>query len=143
MPIIEKREFYQSLSPEGLRGAIAYGDVDAYGEYTERHWFSNGDIDPYTEDFAHQGAGKSLTIMTMGLAGETGEVIEKIKKIYRGDPGAPDLEAIKKELGDAFFYLVRLCKYFGWGPTDVINRNVEKLDDRRARGASRGSGDNR
>ena len=134
----------QQAQAQVMRVNARNGDVNAYGDYTVKHWFSAGsDAVPMTEDFVHQGAGKSLTIMAMGFAGETGEVIEKIKKIFRGDPDAPDMPAIKKELGDAFFYLVRLCRYFGWQPSEVIGTNIDKLDDRRARGASRGSGDNR
>ena len=67
--------------------------------------------------------------------------MEKLKKIVRDGTFEP--EAIKKELGDVQFYLVRLMRYFGWEPSEVLGTNIDKLDDRRARGKMRGSGDNR
>lgn len=127
-----------------IRTSAKAGDINAFGQYTVNYWFSAGnEADPLKEDFENQGAGRSLTIMTMGLAGEVGEVIEKIKKIFRGDPGAPDRDALKKELGDVLFYWARICRYFGWNPSEIIAANIDKLDDRRERGQSRGSGDNR
>lgn len=117
-------------------------NVDDYGEYTVNRWFSAGEeLDKQSETFEKQGAGRSLTIMTMGLAGEVGEVVEKIKKIFRDGTFQSDL--IKKELGDVVFYWARLCRYFGWTPSEVIAANIEKLDGRVARGTMRGSGDNR
>ena len=125
-----------------MRDDIRAGNIDAYGDYTVEHWFSAGaDADPFAETYADQGAGRSLTIMSFGLAGETGEVLEKIKKIFRD--GTLEPEALKKELGDVGFYWARLCRYFGWDPSEVIGTNVDKLDSRRSRGMMRGSGDNR
>jgi NTP pyrophosphatase (non-canonical NTP hydrolase) len=116
-------------------------DIDQYGDYTVQRWFSGGDVDRDGETFAEKGAAKSLTIMSLGLAGEVGEVIENIKKIFRD--GTVNEDALKKELGDAQFYLVRLMRYFGWQSSEVIAANIEKLDSRLARGTMRGSGDYR
>ena len=47
----------------------------------------------------------------LGLAGEAGEVCEKIKKIYRdkdGDMSSDDRLAIRKELGDVLWYICLL-----------------------------------
>jgi NTP pyrophosphatase (non-canonical NTP hydrolase) len=84
---------------------------------------------------------RNLSIMALGLAGETGEVIEKIKKILRD--GTYDEENIVKELGDVVYYWARLCRFFGKNPSEIIAANVEKLESRKARGVLRGSGDNR
>ena len=129
-------------NPKVMRDYAKDGNINAFGEYTVQHWFSSGDdADPFTEDYERQKCGRSLTIMSLGLAGETGEVLEKIKKIIRDGTYEPD--ALKKELGDIAFYWARLCRYFGFQPGEVIGANIDKLDDRRSRGAMRGSGDNR
>lgn len=78
---------------------------------------------------------------TLGLVGEAGEVAEKVKKIVRD--GTLDKDAIKKELGDVYFYLVALTNYFGFTPTAILEENMEKLNSRLARGKLRGSGDDR
>jgi NTP pyrophosphatase (non-canonical NTP hydrolase) len=128
--------------PTVIRESAKAGNIDSFGEYTVQHWFSAGDAaDPKTEDFDHQGCGRSLTIMALGLAGEAGEVLEKIKKLVRDS--TYDRDALKKELGDILFYWARICRYFGFQPSEVIGANIDKLDDRRARGTMRGSGDNR
>lgn len=118
---------------------------DDYGQFTVDLWVSGqvdiGDIlDPHTPAFKDS-AERNLAIMSLGLAGETGEVIEKIKKILRD--GTYDEENIVKELGDVVYYWARLCRFFGKQPSEVIAANVDKLESRKARGVLRGSGDNR
>jgi NTP pyrophosphatase (non-canonical NTP hydrolase) len=119
-------------NPTVMRESAKSGNVDAFGEYTVQHWFAAGaEADPVTEDYEHQKCGKSLTIMSLGLAGEAGEALEKIKKIIRDGTYEPD--ALKKELGDIEFYWARICRYFGFQPSSVIAANIDKLDDRRER----------
>lgn len=130
------------MNAQEMRLQAKAGNVDAFGEYTVQHWFSAGaDSIPEEETYALRGTGRSLTIMSLGLAGECGEALEKIKKIIRDGTYDPDL--LKKELGDIEFYWARICRYFGFQPSEVIGANIDKLDDRRSRGAMRGSGDNR
>lgn len=117
-------------------------DIDAYGQYTVNRWFSAGEnLDRYAETYEQKGAGKSLTIMGFGLAGEAGEVLEHLKKLFRD--GTFNTDLIQKELGDVIFYWARICKYFGWLPSEIIAINIDKLEGRVARGTMRGSGDNR
>ncbi len=79
---------------------------------------------------------------TLGLVGEAGEVAEKIKKLIR-DSNRFSNEDIVKELGDVVFYATALANYFESSLEEVIELNVDKLDDRQARGVLGGSGDNR
>lgn len=78
----------------------------------------------------------------LGLAGESGEVAEKVKKYLRGDKEL-DKDGILSELGDPLWYIVSLADDLGYSLQDVIDRNVEKLTSRKDRGVLKGSGDNR
>src|SRR3989344_8382000 len=90
--------------------------------------------------------GNNFVYPTLGLAGETGEVAEKIKKILRDKNGVvsdKDREEIKKELGDVLWYLSRLSVEMGLSLEDVAQSNIEKLFSRLERGKIQGEGDNR
>lgn len=77
----------------------------------------------------------------LGLAGEAGEVSEKIKKWHRD--GKFDAEQVALELGDVAYYLTRLANTCGFTLAQIIDKNVTKLTDRANRNVLHGSGDNR
>lgn len=82
----------------------------------------------------------------LGLAGETGELIDKLKKIARNQGGVikpEDVEPLKKELGDVLWYLADLAHNLNMSLGDVAIANVQKLRDRKARGVLKSEGDNR
>jgi len=117
-------------------------DIDKYGEFTVDLWASgNYTIDTIWNMETRVAAERSLSIMALGAAGETGEVIEHVKKFLRD--GKLDREALLKEFGDQVYYWARLVKFFGFLPSEVLAANIEKLESRRARGVIKGSGDNR
>lgn len=107
-------------------------DIDAYGDFTVEMWMSdpNGELDE-----------KQLAIMSLGLPGEVGEVVELLKKRLRD--GTFDRDNLRKELGDVAYYWARLCRAFDLQPSEVLAANIEKLESRRARGTMHGSGDDR
>lgn len=84
----------------------------------------------------------AIVYPAMGLAGESGEYCEKIKKWLRGDKNLDKQECIK-ELGDIMFYVTSSADDLGFTLQDVINSNIEKLTSRRERGVLKGDGDNR
>ena len=78
----------------------------------------------------------------LGLAGEVGELLNKIKKIARDD--APiNKDDLKGELGDVLWYVSQLSNELGIDLNDVASYNLEKLKSRKNRGVISGSGDNR
>jgi NTP pyrophosphatase (non-canonical NTP hydrolase) len=82
----------------------------------------------------------------LGLAGETGEVLEKIKKVYRDESGVltdDKRAAIKKELGDVLWYVAALCRDLDISMSDAADCVLLKLKDRAERNVLRGSGDER
>ncbi|MFA5086090.1 MAG: nucleoside triphosphate pyrophosphohydrolase family protein [Candidatus Paceibacterota bacterium] len=83
---------------------------------------------------------------TLGLAGEAGEVAEKVKKVLRDGNGIVSdekREEIKKELGDVLWYLANLSTELKIPFEEVASKNIEKLQSRQQRGELHGSGDNR
>ena len=82
-------------------------------------------------------AGRSdmLVNSALGLAGETGEYIDLIKKfLYHGH----DLnkEKVFFELGDILFYVAEACEANGLTLQDVANGNIGKLTRRYPNGFS-------
>ena len=101
-------------------------------------------IDEYadwTDETAIYPKGSALIYLTLGLNGEAGEVAEYYKKSIRD--GTRDVNKIKKELGDVLWYWVRLCKAYGFIPSDVLEENVKKLSKRLEEGKIGGSGSDR
>ena len=90
--------------------------------------------------------GDNLYYPALGLAGEAGEVCEKIKKIMRDHKGhftEDNVEEISKELGDVLWYVAMLAVEFNIALSSVAEDNLAKLQDRINRGVIKGSGDNR
>lgn len=86
----------------------------------------------------------------LGLSGEVGELIEKIKKAYRNNPCYPDIvdipglrQEVYYELGDILFYIARIAKLFGYLLSEILKGNQEKLNDRKKRNVICNQGDNR
>jgi NTP pyrophosphatase (non-canonical NTP hydrolase) len=82
----------------------------------------------------------------LGLANEAGEVLGKLKKIVRDDGGVVSAEAkaaLASELGDVLWYLAALAGELGLSLGEIGQANLDKLADRAARDAIRGSGDQR
>ncbi|MDD3292492.1 MAG: nucleoside triphosphate pyrophosphohydrolase family protein [Candidatus Pacebacteria bacterium] len=90
--------------------------------------------------------GSNFIYPTLGLAGEAGEVAEKIKKVIRDNNGEVSEEKrqeLIKELGDVLWYIANLSAELNLSMEDVALKNLEKLKSRQERNELHGSGDNR
>lgn len=90
--------------------------------------------------------GKNFLYPVLGLAGEAGEVVEKVKKIFRDDGGKVTTDKkkeIQKELGDVLWYLSQVATEFGLSFDAIAKTNLDKLRSRVERDKLQGSGDNR
>ncbi len=82
----------------------------------------------------------------LGIAGESGEFAEKIKKLFRDKKGIIDAEfkeAVIKEIGDILWYQARFLDSLDINFNDVAATNITKLLDRMKRNKLHGEGDNR
>lgn len=77
---------------------------------------------------------RELAVMSLGLPGEVGEVIEPIKKEIRGD-GPLDRTKLMLELGDVLHYLCRIASHYGLSMDGVMINNIEKIEARRGKRA--------
>lgn len=92
------------------------------------------DLDLYQENAMRTSAPypeitQAYAVFGLGLAGESGEVVELLKKhIGHGHP--LDKEKLKKELGDVLWYIAALARTAGLDLSDVAVANIEKLKKR-------------
>lgn len=88
-----------------------------------------------------------LVYTGLGLAGEAGEVANKIKKLMRGDTlfeiTAECRRNIMAEAGGVLWYLSQLAEEMDVTLEDIARMNLQILEDRKERGVIQGSGDTR
>ena len=96
--------------------------------------------------FSQSGAGvtryEAIHFLALGVAGESGELAEKVKKYKREDDEAY-LDELEAEIGDVLWYLARLAAELDVQLSDVASDNIDKLLDRDSRDQISGQGDDR
>ena len=101
-------------------------------------------LDEYQDDAAltavYPGAGTGnmpeLTYLTMGMAGEAGEVLNALKKHLRKgtEPDAAAAADLADEVGDVLWYAANLARALGLDLSEVALNNRKKLRDRQNKG---------
>lgn len=86
----------------------------------------------------------SVEQLALNLCGQTGEAVNKLKKVYRDqvtleELRVPMLDRLDKALNALFVLGFR----YGFMPSDIIQANVDKLTARKAQGKLHGAGDHR
>ncbi len=74
-----------------------------------------------------------LEYYALGLAGETGETIDEIKKMIRDDGGNLTEERKEKllsEIGDVLWYLAQMASVINVPLSTIAEKNIEKLNKR-------------
>ncbi len=90
--------------------------------------------------------GANFPYPALGLAGEAGEVADKLKKVIRDNDGVLTdtvRDAVAKELGDVMWYVAVLAHELDYDLNTIAQNNLDKLFSRQERGVLSGSGDNR
>ena len=90
--------------------------------------------------------GTNFAYPALGLAGEAGEVADKLKKVIRDNDGVLTdqvRDAVAKEIGDVLWYVSVLAYEMDYDLNAIAQINIDKLASRQQRGVLTGSGDNR
>lgn len=97
-------------------------DINEYQEWTRIHW--KKDDEPQDR----------IIHAVLGLAGESGEVVDLVKKGFFTPSRLPDYfvyrQELVKELGDVLYYLCRIADEYEIPMSTVIEANMYKLDER-------------
>lgn len=112
------------------------------------------DLDEYqaktrnTASYPHafSGTRDAINYCAVGLGGEAGEILNKWKKMLRGDitGGAQaTMKALEDEIGDVLWYAARLAEELGTSLDVIATRNITKLELRLKSGTIQGNGDDR
>ena len=98
-------------------------------------------------EFAIYPHSHSILYPALGLAGEAGEVANKVKKFIRDGYDREDFEQKKielaSEIGDVLWYCAALARDLGFDLSSIAQENYSKLSGRKERGTIGGSGDTR
>ena len=95
-------------------------EIDKYVELSSRT-ASEVDLDlPVRSNTLHA---------AIGLAGESGEVLDCVKKaMFYGQP--LDTANLREEAGDIIWYLALLCRSEGFDIKEIMQENIDKLYQR-------------
>lgn len=119
-------------------------DLESWEYYNEVYKAKPLSLNDYQKMAARTAIYKSthsVLYPALGLAGEAGEVANKIKKMLRDDDF--DRQAIAAEIGDVLWYVSALARDLNIDLHDIAMQNLEKLYSRKARGTLGGNGDKR
>jgi NTP pyrophosphatase (non-canonical NTP hydrolase) len=102
--------------------------------------------DKALETAIYPNQGSNFAYPALGLAGEAGEVADKLKKVIRDNGGILTdavRDAVAGELGDVLWYVSVLASEIDYSLDEIMAKNLAKLNSRKERGVISGSGDNR
>ena len=93
-------------------------DIREFNEYQRR-----------AQAFSSTASAQKVLCGVMGLAGESGECVDLVKKqLFQGH--LPDKEKLITELGDVLWYCAELAEGLGVSLSEAAGRNLEKLSKR-------------
>lgn len=93
------------------------GIAEAYRQQIRQGLAINGGVDPVVH-------------CALGLAGETGEIVDMVKKSQYLTPRPLTRDDVLNEGGDVLWYLVNFCDKFGVSIEDLMKANISKLEQR-------------
>lgn len=87
-----------------------------------------------SKQFLKNPAFHKLEYYALGLAGETGETIDEIKKMIRDDASLLTEERKEKllsEIGDVLWYIAQMASVIDVPLSTIAEKNIEKLRERK------------
>lgn len=101
-------------------GEVATNKSNFFDEYTKKCKRTTGHFNNIEEQVCSYG---------LGLCGESGEVVDHIKKIiFHGH--SFDRDKLSEELGDLIWYIAMLLDVLELDLEDILDKNIEKLKKR-------------
>ncbi len=75
---------------------------------------------------------ENRVVVLLGIGGESGEVLDDLKKIFRENrqPSPEEIESLKLELGDVLWHIAAIAAMYGLSLEDVAKGNISKLQDK-------------
>ncbi len=118
-------------------------DLEAWEYYNEAYKdkMSMNEYQSLAAKTAIYNSTHAILYPALGLAGEAGEVANKVKKMICD--GNFDRQGIAAEIGDVLWYVAGLSRDLNLDLHDIALANLAKLYDRKSRGTLSGSGDKR
>jgi NTP pyrophosphatase (non-canonical NTP hydrolase) len=83
-----------------------------------------------------------VSMLCMGIAGETVELIDYLKKTYYHDHTL-SFDEVKKEIGDILWYIGNICNEFDLNLSAIMQMNIDKLMKRYPNGFDKNRSRNR
>ena len=116
-------------------------DLDIFQTWTEETVVYRDSVEKFLDrPRDDQAEWLNLEAAVHGLVGESGEVLELMKKQFRNHLGeiTPEFQGrLFDEVGDVAYYLVRVCEEAGFDLTEALRHNQNKLTGRKSRGELR------
>lgn len=97
-------------------------DAQEYQTHAQRMLLNEPDFEIAPRDVM-------VTWMALGLAGESGEVADLVKKGIFQQQGL-NMDRLRKEFGDVCWYLAGMMSLLGVSFNDILEENLEKINKR-------------
>lgn len=118
----EKQKTDAPVDASQQKGDVIFLRADTYQELASRTLITKPDFE-ITDDQV------MIAWNAIGLAGETGEIMEQIKHGIFHQKGL-NVQHLKKELGDCLWYISAICTKLNLTLSEVMEANIEKLKKR-------------
>lgn len=153
MSVTLREKLIDIATETGLLEAVEAKDITVMSAFLDACEEQIKGLDSYQKDALQTAIYPkefTLTYPALGLAGESGEVLDKVKKLIRdkgykegGDVSDYDAQDIALELGDVLWYVSVLADILGYPLSKIAEMNTYKLGIRKEKGLLGGSGDHR
>lgn len=96
-----------------------------------------------TADYPQETPKETFSYLGLGIAGEAGEIANKLKKFLRGDYELTEdrISSLVEEAGDVLWYVSELARKLGYTLSQVAEINIDKLAHRQKTNTLKGDGD--
>jgi NTP pyrophosphatase (non-canonical NTP hydrolase) len=124
----EMRHYYERAMRELVEALIANGRCKAGTTPGDLQRIENSLTEQSKRFRTFDNQSEHSRYMALALAGEVGEMLNIIKKEWRGDPKGLDNNALLDEASDVFVYWTLFCHTRGWTIWRVMEHADQKAE---------------